>query len=76
MKPEFLDLIKELTASGVLKRKVESFRAPNHGSSCGEVEDVTLYWDESKLEWTSSKQFAMEGYVMKKLRPYIKESLK
>lgn len=39
-------------------------------------EEVTLYWNEAKLEWTSSKQFAMEGYVITKLKPYIKESLK
>jgi len=75
MKPELLDLIKEFTKDVVLKTKVQTFTAPNHGSSCGEDVELTLYWNEYKIEWTS-KESALEGIILKQLRPYIREAVK
>ena len=75
MKQELLGLIKELTKDVVLESKTVNVREPNHGSSCGELVEMTLYWNEYKVEWTS-KESALEGVILNKLRPYIKESVK
>lgn len=75
MNQELLDLIKELTKDVVLKTKVEFVREPNHGSSCGKLVEMTLYWNEYKVEWTS-KESALEGVILNKLRPYIKQIIK
>ncbi|VTQ01808.1 hypothetical protein [Sphingobacterium daejeonense] len=38
-----------------------------HGNRQGDVELLTLYWDEYRCNWTS-KEIAFEGYLFKNIR--------
>lgn len=66
--------IKSLVSGVKLKSRTESGWG-YHGSSKGEQITYTTYFDVHRCEWTT-KDRALEGYVLSKLSPIIKSIIK
>lgn len=69
-------VIKYLSKGIVIKSKVKTYDSHKHGSSYGEPVNVVLYWNVFRCDWTSSKEQVFEDYILNKMKPYIKNSIK
>lgn len=55
-----------------LKEKTHRYRAPNHGSSTGDIISFPVYFNPLTLQW-DDKANAILGHVIVACRPHIKE---
>lgn len=63
-----------LQALSQLKSKKDIQYAPNHGSSCGEKVETTVYYDPYRSEWTY-KSRAIEGHIFQSIHPDIAKTV-
>ena len=64
--------IKSILENTQLQSRQSTYTTPNHGSSTGENETITEYYNVFKYTWTS-KNDALKGAVFNEVEKVIRE---
>ena len=66
--------IKNILENTTLQSQEETYQTPNHGSSTGEMETITVYYNPHKFNYTNKRE-ALRGHCYKEVDKIIDKLL-